>query len=127
MAEKAECGLIIKKTFERKNIMLCAFCYGREEFQYKGKKSFNNHDEEINSFVCSRCVQKLLQIPQEKLIKAHYLALEKGYSDKAFWLENLIDENVEVLHVQETRKARPDMVGKRPMRPARSSRHQVRS
>ena len=72
--------------------MLCVFCFGREEFQYMGKKKIYQLDEELNSFVCSRCVQKLLQIPQEKLIKAHYLAFEKGYPEKAKYLEQLMEE-----------------------------------
>ncbi len=91
----------------------CTFCHRAE----KGKP---RHDKEVTSFVCSDCVQRLLQAPQAKLIEAYRLAIEKGYSEKAEWLKSFIEENVEVLiHDPKTGETRPSLVRERPVRKVR--------
>jgi hypothetical protein len=88
----------------------CTFCYKSE------KGSPEIHGE----FVCSRCVQKLLLMPQDKLIEAYHLAMEKGNTQKAHWFKSCIEE--EEFYEQETGKARSNLVRERPLRTAQSAR-----
>ena len=97
----------------------CAFCH-------RAEKGNPKHHKEVTSFVCSGCVQKLLQAPQAKLVEAHRLALEKGYHEKASWLESFIDDVVEVFtDVRETEKIRPCIVREKIMRMAGPSHNQI--
>ena len=97
--------------------MDCVFCHQQEKYA-------RAHDKEVHFFCCSNCIQKLLVMSQGQLQQAYNLAVEKGHLEKASLLEQLIEEEE---HVQETGKARPNMVRERPLRKARSARHQIRA
>ena len=107
--------------------MGCVFCQREELTCQNGIQEVYNHDKEVSSFVCSNCVQKLLRMPQSQIIEAYQTAIEKGHLDKAYWLESLIDEEMEEVHVTETRETRSDMGRERSVRSTRSSRNKVRA
>lgn len=97
--------------------MDCVFCHQQEKHNCP-------HDKEVSSFVCSRCVQKFLLMSQEQIKGAYNLAVEKGYLEKASWLKRFIDDEE---YYAETKEDGRDLVRKRPMRKARSARHQIRA
>jgi hypothetical protein len=66
-------------------------------------------------------------MPQAKLIEVYHLAIEKGHSDKASFIESFIDDELEEYHVPEAGKARSDMVRERAVRETRPARHQFRA
>ena len=107
--------------------MGCVLCHRDEMYQLNGKKVACLNEKEVMSFVCSNCVQRLLQMPQSKIIEAYNLAIEQGFSGKVSWLESFIDDETEEFYVKEAGKTRPSMVRERPLRKARPSRHQVRA
>ena len=98
-------------------IMDCVFCHQQE-------KDARPHDKEVNSFVCSNCIQKFLLMSQVQIKKAYNLAIEKGYPEKAFWLEKFIDEEE---YYGEAKEAGRDLGRRRPLRKAQTSRHQIRT
>ena len=67
---------------------------------------------------------RLLQLSQDSVIEAYNLAIEKGYLEKASWLETFIDEE-DMFYATETRETRPNLVREKTMRLARPSRHQI--
>ncbi len=106
--------------------MVCVFCLKEETYQCNGRRIPFRHDEEVTSFVCSWCVQLLLNAPQEKLIKAYNLATEKGWMDKAYHLENFITKE-DIAYDSETGEVRSNMVRKRPLRKIRPARYKIRT
>lgn len=68
--------------------MDCIFCHQHE-------KHARPHDKEVNSFVCSECIQKFLIISQEQIEKAYNLAVKKEYPEKKFWLKKFISTGEE--------------------------------
>ena len=105
--------------------MLCIFCLREELSRCDGKLRRYKLQKGVTSLVCSACIQIFLQMPQDKLIEARRLAIEKGYLDKASWLESFIDK--EKVNVRETGKTRPNLVRERLMRKARPSRYKIRA
>jgi len=65
--------------------MNCCLCREMErQFNFfSGKHQPPRIPEGTKKIVCSKCVQILLAATQEDLQKAHLLALEKGFQDKA--------------------------------------------
>ena len=92
--------------------MRCVLCHMEETYQHNGKKTVYKHDKNVTAFLCSNCTQRLLQMPQSKIIDAYHLAIEKGYLEKASMLLTFIDEEKEKLHDSETREVRPDIIRK---------------
>ena len=64
--------------------MNCLFC-GTE-------RDAKRVDSTAKSYICSNCVQTLVNLSQEQLRKAYDLATEKGYSNKAKAIESFITE-----------------------------------
>ncbi len=62
--------------------MSCLLCHRQEKYN-------SNPGAE---YVCSQCVQLLLMMNQEELKRGYALAVEKGYSNKAYALESFIME-----------------------------------
>ena len=60
----------------------------------------------------------------DQLNRAHALAVEKGFTEKAEILSKLIEEEE---YAPKAGKARPDLVRERPVRTFRSAYHQVRT
>jgi len=79
--------------------MICDFC-GKETDADKVEKS-------AKSYICSHCVQLLLNETQENLSKAYALAVEKGYHDKARAIQSFLEENINDRKTENTER---DMV-----------------
>ena len=107
--------------------MRCVLCHRDERYQLNEKKVACLQEKEVSSFLCSNCVQRLLQMPQSEIIEAYNLAIEQGYSYKASWLDSFIDDETEEFYVSETRETGPNMVRERPLRQARLAHHQIRT
>jgi hypothetical protein len=91
-----------------------------QELQHRSvAKREHKHDEDVSSFICSWCVQKLLEMSQGELVEACHLAMEKGYAEKASWFKSFINENMEVSDVQQTEKVRRNPFREKIMRLAR--------
>jgi len=103
--------------------MGCVLCHRDEISQLNGRKEVFRHDKGVTSFLCSNCVQVLLQVPQPQIIKAYHSALEKGHTNLAFHLKSFIDEEGEDPDGPETREARSNMVRERTMHKTRPTRH----
>jgi len=63
--------------------MQCLFCFGQE----KNYKPDPNID-----FICSSCVQLLLNADQTDLRRAYLKAIEKGFTNKARAIESFLEE-----------------------------------
>ena len=63
------------------NTSACLFCSDMEP---------NYKPETGNDFICSRCVQMLLEADQQDLKRAHTKALEKGFTNKAKAIESFL-------------------------------------
>ena len=61
--------------------MDCLFCYDPEP-EYKPGAGID--------FICSRCVQILLEADQQDLKRAHVKAIEKGFTNKAAAIESFL-------------------------------------
>jgi hypothetical protein len=84
----------------------CVLCYGGERD------------------VCSSCVQSLLALSQEELKRAHTLALERGFIEKARAISMAIEEDE---YVSEAGKTRSNMVRERPVRTSRPAHYETRA
>ena len=97
------------------NTELCLFC-NRQEPNYKPGSDVN--------FICSYCVQLLLEADQGDLKKAHTKAIEKGYLRKAKAIESFLYEEE---YYEKTKKSERNMARKRSLRKVRPSRHKIRA
>lgn len=107
--------------------MLCVFCQGEEIYHLNGRKRAYKPSKDVASFICSDCFQMFLQMPQDKLAEAYHLAIEKGYLDKASWVESFIDDETEDFDDPKTPKVRRSIVREKVMRVAGLANHQKRS
>jgi len=94
--------------------MNCSFCNQMTDS--------NKVDRGAKSYICSNCVQLLLNQPHEKLKRAYDLAIRKNYPEKAETLESIIEVNVN----GETPKSKRNLVRKRSGRKIRLTRDAVR-
>jgi len=103
----------------------CLLCYSQAtQFDLiRGKHIESKHPEDVTGLVCSKCVQRLLSAPQDKIEQAYQLALDRGLTEKAKILENFLEEGQ---IVGETRESKRDMVRKGALREIRTSHHQIR-
>ena len=76
-------------------------------------------------FICSPCVQILLQGNQIELKRAYDKAIEKGYPNKARAIESFLQP--EEIYVRETKKPKCSSIRKKSMRVVRPSRNQIRT
>jgi len=95
-------------------MMDCLFCSDSEP-EYKPGAGID--------FVCSLCVQMLLEADQQDLSRAYAKAIEKGFSNKARAVELFLTEE---LNVRETKKLKRGVIRKKPMRVVRPSRNKLR-
>ena len=72
--------------------MLCSLCYTQEKCSFGGKRRFFGHDKDVRSFLCSRCVQRLLRVHQEVLKGAYHACVAKELHEKAGWLKRFIEK-----------------------------------
>ena len=63
--------------------MMCLFCGGGEP---------DYRPEPKTDFICSKCVQIMLEADQEQLRRAYKLAMGKGYANKARAIESFLEE-----------------------------------
>ena len=63
---------------------VCLFCNGKDK-KYKPETGIE--------FICSLCVQMLLGADREDLKKAHTMAIDKGYLNKASAIESFLTED----------------------------------
>jgi len=96
--------------------MKCLFCYGPEP-KYKPETGID--------FICSWCVQMLLEADQEDLKRAYSEAIERGKTREANAITSFLIER-EVSNDRETKTIRRNLVRERPMREVRPSRNQLR-
>ena len=86
--------------------MSCRFCGGTET-----RTTTSGHlVESEECCLCSRCVQKLLSLPNETISKAHDLAIEKGLFEKAQILKDMMEGNTDAR--QENPRRKPRDIGK---------------
>lgn len=91
------------------NSETCLFC-NRPEKNYKpGPDKY---------FICSQCVQLLLEADQEDLTRAHNKAIEKGYTNKATAIESFLmpEEIINGQHRPKSKKRRRHINRKRTVR-----------
>jgi len=79
-------------------------------------------DKKAGGYVCSACVQLLLNMLQEKLARAHDLAVKRGCRGKARAIQSFLLEVP-----SETQNTERNMVRARPSRAAGSSRNRNRA
>ena len=95
----------------------CLFCNGPEK-AYTPSKHFD--------FVCSTCVQLILNADQDDLKRAHAKAIEKGYCNKATAIKMfLIEENENDQRKPKTRKYDRYPNRNRIVRPARNKKKRI--
>lgn len=104
----------------------CVFCYREEISQFNSRKRAYRPGKDIVSIICSACIQKYLQFPQNKFLEAYKAAIEKGFTEKASLITQFIHEKDEC-HDSEARQTGPDMVRKRLVRTARPTRNSIRA
>ncbi|MFH2061063.1 MAG: hypothetical protein ABIJ59_19525 [Pseudomonadota bacterium] len=93
--------------------MFCLFCS-------KPEKTYAPKDD----FICSSCVQMLLVADQEELKRAHALAFEKGYPNKAWAIESFLEEEE---HHGKAEHNKRNLERTRSLPASRSARHQIRA
>ena len=96
---------------------LCLWCSQPEPCKHY-------HPSKDVEFICSRCTQLLCRCTQEKLRELLNQCEAKGYDSKVEALKSFIGE---LEYVPETRKVRSGMVRKRPVRPLRPARYEIRA
>lgn len=79
-------------------------------------------DRRAELYICSNCVQLLLNQPQEKLKRAYDFAIKKNCSGKAKALESFVEVNVN----GETQDFKRNLVRKRSGRKIRLTRDKIR-
>jgi hypothetical protein len=92
--------------------MACVFCHRRER-------------SSGNTYLCSMCVQKLLCLSEEQVVKAYRLSVEQKYHEKALVLEQFIKEDEH--YVRETKETGRDLVRTRPLSKTRFTRDEIRT
>ena len=92
--------------------MTCQFC-GAERDREKV-------DGKAKAYICSACVQTLMNLSQEQLKKAHALAVDRGYENKARVIESFLEVQIYGTKTKDTKR---NMVRTRPSRTARPSRY----
>jgi len=90
--------------------MMCSFC--NEE------TDADKVDKSAKFYICSGCVQILINQPQDKLKKAYLLAIEKEVFNKAKVIESFLEVNTDEPANRHYIAKRAN--GKRPMRVARN-------
>lgn len=69
--------------------MGCVLCHKDELYVLNGMKEVWRHDKDISFFLCSNCIQGLMQMPKVNVIEAYHSAIEEGHSNKAHMLLHL--------------------------------------
>ena len=86
----------------------------------------NNYKPGLDTdYICSRCVQILLQANTVELKRAYDKAIEMGYPNKARAIESFLQP--EEIYVRETKKPKCSSIRKKSMRVVRPSRNQIRT
>ena len=109
------------------NQLTCVFCHRQEKFHHKGKIIPYPLDEGYDTLICSICFQKLIMVPEAKVIKAYKLALELGYLEKAAALESFIPPQEVLRHDGKTQKVGRNHQRTEPLRLVRPRRRLERS
>jgi hypothetical protein len=104
--------------------MGCVFCQREENYFSNGEKRTYRPGKDVNSFTCSRCIQRLLSMPRKNRIQAQERALKLGHVEKADALKSMTEESEDV---SQTGKAGSNLVRKRPVRKAGLALNRVRA
>jgi len=99
----------------------CLFCK-----TYETTRSGREHKTDAD-YICSSCVQTLLNATPDDLQRAYVKSLDAGYTDKARAIESFLILNEGVINERKAERPKRSMVRERPVRTVRSARHELRA